>query len=289
MTACRSQVRRGRPRGAARVTACATSAGCQPSPAQTSHTAPAACRPPGPHDASRPRPGSMTADGRPAEAVVPSPGDLVPARRRGLPDGRIPARSGRDHRAGAVVERGARGAQDGLAGPVVVAAQQQVHRVPTGGCRRHDDGDHRHGRAAARTAGRGNRVRPPRQLIVRPAWERVTARSDPALHTTSVAAPDTGCQRHTSPVPRVDSARAAAQALPPDRGALPSPTSPARTTAAGSPPRPRASARLVPIPGLPALASPATPRYLWLASEGAGIAGPPGSTDGSPRERVHSH
>jgi len=55
----------------------------------------------------------------------------------------------RDGGAGLIVGSGACGPQRGLADPVVVAAQQQVHRVRAAGGRRHHHGDHRPGRAAA--------------------------------------------------------------------------------------------------------------------------------------------
>jgi len=94
-----------------------------------------------------------------------------------------------DLRAGAVVHGGARGAQRRLAGPVVVAAQQQVHRVTAGSGRRHDHRDHRDRRAATGTAGHRNRLA--RQLVVCHAGGRGTASRKPALHSTSVATPHT--------------------------------------------------------------------------------------------------
>ena len=133
--------------------------------------------------------------------------------------GRVPA-PGMISVPGAVVGRGARGAQGCQAGPVVVATQQQVHRVPAGSGRRHDNGEYGRRRAAAGAAGR--RDRPDRELVVCHARGRGVAFREPALHVSSVAAPHTGQQgRKSRKVPvRGYRARAAGGGCPQRAGGV---------------------------------------------------------------------
>jgi hypothetical protein len=91
----------------------------------------------------------------------------------------------RDGGACLIVGSGACGPQRGPADPVVVAAQQQVHRVRAAGGRRHHHGDHRPGWAAAgplvgrdRPAQLGQVVR---QLGTHAACHDATSQK-PALH-----------------------------------------------------------------------------------------------------------
>jgi len=89
-----------------------------------------------------------------------------------------------DQRAGAVVDRGARGLQRGPADLEVVTAQQQVDRVRAARSGRHDHRDHGPGRAAARAV--GSHVHQAQQFIIERAWTLSMAVPEPALHVVSV-------------------------------------------------------------------------------------------------------
>ena len=93
--------------------------------------------------------------------------------------------SGHDQRTGVVVDSGAGGVQGGEAGPVVVAAQQQVYRVRAPAARGNNDRDHWPGRAAAGAVGKGEPPGPFRQLIVGRDGTGTGGAREPTLHETS--------------------------------------------------------------------------------------------------------
>ena len=103
--------------------------------------------------------------------------------RGGLPAGRqLSALSGHDQNAGLVVDISAGSVQGGTAEPVVVTAQQQIHRARmSGGCR-NNDSDHWPGRAAAGTVGVDDGPGRPRQFIVERGGISVAMVREPALH-----------------------------------------------------------------------------------------------------------
>ena len=112
----------------------------------------------------------------------------APDRRGGLAaDGGLVAVVGRDQEACLVVDGRSSRVQGGAAGMVVVAAQQQVHRVRTARHRRHDNRDHRAGRAAAGPVGRRQPPAQRVQIIVQPGQVTIATVREPALHDISIA------------------------------------------------------------------------------------------------------
>jgi hypothetical protein len=77
----------------------------------------------------------------------------------------MPAPAGIDQRTRLVIDGGACSRQGGPAHAVVVAAQQQVNRVPAGSCRRHHHRDHRPGRTAASAPSKSKRFGPVTRVV----------------------------------------------------------------------------------------------------------------------------
>jgi len=95
------------------------------------------------------------------------------------------ASSSHDQHTSHVIDIGAGSVQGGLADPVVVAAQQQVHWMRTPAARRDNHRDHWPGRAAAGPVGKEEPPGRYRQLIVERDGIGAVIVRKPALHETS--------------------------------------------------------------------------------------------------------
>ena len=98
----------------------------------------------------------------------------------------MPIPAGVDQRTRLVIDGGACSRQGGPANAVVVAAQQQVNRVPASRCRRHHHRDHRPGRTAASAPSKSKRLRPVTRTVHRHPGDYAIPVQEPCPHTKSV-------------------------------------------------------------------------------------------------------